>query len=113
MKWLLLVLAPLICSAADTSRVSACFQVNALVRADEDHYWADWKNSCPFTIDRVYVMVEFFQQGRKIGQGVWPSYFVTSGQARVVRFSSPIHLPSNSSITVFRITTDSSVALYY
>ncbi len=59
---------------------SDCFKVHALIRADEAHYWADWTNACPYTIDSVYVLVTFADKSKlHVGDGVWPMYFVTPG----------------------------------
>ncbi len=89
-----------------------CFKVHRLLRADEAHYWADWTNACPFTIDAVYVLVGFADQSRKeLGNGVWPMYFIQPGVHRVTRFSAPAEVVNFATVHVHRITTDSADAL--
>jgi hypothetical protein len=98
--------------AADKPGVSDCFKVHALVKTDADHYWADWTNSCPYTIDAVYVLVTFADKSRKlIGDGVWPMYFVTPGTHRVTRFSVPAIASSFEYVNLRRITLDAALAL--
>jgi hypothetical protein len=94
-------------AAAEKPKVSDCFKVRALVRMDEEHYWADWANTCPYTIDSVYVMVSFADKSRHhVGDGVWPMYFVTPGTHRVTRFSVPLDVPDFASVNVQKITAD-------
>lgn len=90
--------------------VSQCFKVVRLLKSDAAHYWADWANTCPYTIDAVYVMVGFLDGGHnEMGNGVWPMYFVQPGVHRVTRFSAP--LEGFETVRVHRITSDSAVAL--
>jgi hypothetical protein len=90
--------------------VSKCFKVLRLLKTDSTHYWADWINTCPYTIDAVYVMVGFLDRGsREMGNGVWPMYFVTPGAHRVTRFSAPV--ADFETVHVHTITTDSAAAL--
>lgn len=97
-------------AARRESAVSRCFKVRRLLRTDSTHYWADWSNTCPFTIDAVYVMVGFLDRGhQEMGSGVWPMYFVKPGAHRVTRFSAPV--ADFETVLVHRITTDSAVAL--
>jgi hypothetical protein len=97
-------------STAAGVEVSKCFKVNRLLKTDATHYWADWSNTCPYTIDAVYVMVGFLDRGRQeMGNGVWPMYFVTPGAHRVTRFSAPV--ADFETVHVHRITTDSALAL--
>jgi hypothetical protein len=97
--------------AAD-ARVAECFKVNALLKMDADHYWADWKNSCPFTIDSVYVSVEFAGRGgENVGSGLWSLHLVQPGLARVMRLSSPPTSASFERISVRKISTDLEQAL--
>lgn len=109
---LLLSLASARLWAADKPHVSECFKVHALVKTDADHYWADWTNSCPYTIDAVYVLVAFADKSRKLlGDGVWAMYFVMPGAHRVTRFSAPAVASSFEYVNVRRITADSVLAL--
>jgi len=113
MKHLLVLalLAPGMALAADPS-VAQCFKVNALLKMDGDHYWADWKNSCPYTIDSVYVAVEFADRlGNHVGNGLWALHLVGPGLARVIRLSAPATTAAFERITVSRITTDLEQAL--
>ena len=92
--------------------IPTCFKVRRLLKTDDAHYWADWKNTCPFTIDQVYVMVRFQDRQRKtLDNGVWPMYFVLPGVHRVTRFSIPAGAVGFEFIRVRRITTDSMEAL--
>jgi hypothetical protein len=125
MKYLLSAMLLVCCglaSAADTASavnnssndqaISKCFKVRRLLKTDEAYYWADWKNTCPFTIDQVYVMVRFQDRARKtIGEGVWPLYFVLPGVHRVTRFSIPAEAVGFEFIRVKRITIDTLEAL--
>jgi hypothetical protein len=92
-------------------KIEDCFQINWMLRADDAHYWADWVNTCPYTIDSVYVMVGFTDHTKKpMGNGVWPMYFVLSGAHQVTRFSAPAQVEGFEAVLVHRITTDSAVA---
>jgi hypothetical protein len=99
-------------AAAEPPKVSECFKVHALVKMDEEHYWADWTNACPYTIDSVYVMVGFADKSKgHLTDGVWAMYFVTPGTHRVTRFTAPLTVPEFASVNVRKITTDSVEAL--
>src|SRR5580658_6548453 len=92
--------------------IPKCFKVRRLLKTDDAHYWADWTNTCPFTIDQVYVMVRFQDRSRKtIGNGVWPMYFILPGVHRVTRFSIPAGAVGFEFIRVRRITTNTLEAL--
>ena len=111
---LLLLLLPIMggLACAENPTVTNCFKVNALIKMDEDHYWADWTNACPFIIDSVYVEVGFLDHSHKqLGEGVWPMYFVLPGVHRVTRFSVPVGVSAYETVRVSRITTDSAEAL--
>jgi len=93
-------------------KVSDCFKVRALLRADEAHYWADWANACPYTIDAVYVLVSFDDKEKhRVGDGVWPMYFVTPGAHRVTRFSVSSEVLDFASVHVRKITSDAREGL--
>jgi hypothetical protein len=97
-------------TTAPKASVSQCFKVRRLLKTDATHYWADWSNTCTFTIDAVYVMVGFVDHShREMGNGVWPMYFVPPGLHRVTRFSAPV--ADFETVRVHRITTDSVTAL--
>lgn len=99
-------------AAAATPDVSECFKVHALIKMDQDHYWADWSNACPYTIDSVYVMIRFASKSSiGLGDGVWGLHFVTPGTHRVIRFTAPLSVPDFDSVQVRKITTDSAEAL--
>jgi hypothetical protein len=111
-------LIPIICllfassAFAQKPKVSECFKVRALVRADAAHYWADWSNKCPYSIDSVYVLVTFTDQSRhQIGDGVFPMYFATPGAHRVTRFSVPAEVAGFASVHVRKITSDAAEGL--
>lgn len=97
-------------AAVRQTSVSQCFKVHRLLKTDSTHYWADWTNTCPYTIDAVYVMVGFRDQSlHEMGNGVWPMYFVEPGVHRVTRFSAPV--ADFETVHVHAITTDSALAL--
>src|ERR1035438_2186764 len=97
---------------ANPAKIPTCFKVRRLLKTDEAHYWADWKNTCPFTIDQVYVMVSFQDRSRKtLGSGVWPMYFILPGAHRVTRFSVPVGVDGFRFVTVRRIIPDAAEAL--
>jgi hypothetical protein len=99
-------------ACAETPAVTHCFKVNALIKMDEDHYWADWTNSCPYTIDSVYVMVKFSDKSRqKVGDGVWSLHFVGPGLRRVMRLSAPKNVPDFQFVNVKKVTLDFEEAL--
>ena len=108
-------IALLLCSGlsfAAKPQVPDCFKVHRLLKTDAVHYWADWTNTCPYTIDSVYVMVHFLDGSRKVlGEGVWPMYFILPGVHRVTRFSIPAAAAGFEFIRVRRITTNSEEAL--
>jgi hypothetical protein len=110
--FLLLLLAQSGAVLAQAPSVSRCFKVNALVKMDEEHYWAEWTNACLYTIDSVYVMVCFTDKsGSHRSDGVWAMYFVAPGAHRVTRFTAPLTVPDFESVSVRKITTDSQEAL--
>jgi hypothetical protein len=97
---------------AEKPDVSDCFKVHALVRMDSEHYWADWTNTCPYTIDSVYVLVNFTGKSKvHVGSGMWPMYFVAPGTHRVTRFSVPAEVSDFESVVVNKITTDPTEGL--
>lgn len=111
--WMACFLFSGLASAAGNPAVPECFKVHRLLKTDATHYWADWSNTCPYTIDSVYVLVGFMDGFRKyLGDGVWPMYFVLPGAHRVTRFSVPVGVDGFESILVRRITTDSVEALH-
>lgn len=98
--------------AAAQPKVSDCFKVLALLKMDEDHYWADWSNACPFTIDSVYVMVKFADRSRNpLGNGVWALHFIEPGVRRVTRLTAPRAVPNFDLVQLHKITTDAMEAL--
>jgi hypothetical protein len=101
------------CAWAQQPSVSECFKVHSLIKMDGDHYWAKWANACPYTIDSVYVLVGFMDKARKIvGNGVWGLHYITPGQGRVTRFSTPPNVSNYEIVNVRKITTDSEEALH-
>lgn len=114
MKRLIVVIAFLLPGmglAADPA-VAQCFKVKALLKMDSDHYWADWKNACPYTIDSVYITVEFADRvGKSVGNGLWALHLVMPGLARVIRLSAPETSADFEHIRVRGITTDLEQAL--
>lgn len=108
----LLFLATGVVACAQSPVVSRCFKVNALIKMDEDHYWADWTNSCPYTIDSVYVMVKFSDKSRhSVGDGVWSLHFIGPGTRRVMRLSAPGNVPLFQFVSVKKVTADLEEAL--
>src|SRR5579863_2094053 len=94
-------------SLAQRPKISECFKVHELLRADEEHYWATWTNTCPYTIDAVYVTVRFADRFSKdLADGVWSLHFVPPGAHRTVRFSAPGKLADFASVHEKRITGD-------
>jgi hypothetical protein len=112
-KRLLLVLVVCLPAlAGDKPNVSDCFKVHSLTRMDDEHYWANWTNACPYTIDSVYVMIGFADKSRKLlGEGVWGLHFITQGMHRVIRFSTPSRVDGFEFVNVRKITTDAAEAL--
>ena len=99
-------------ATADQPGVSECFKVHNLLKMDEDHYWADWSNACPYTIDSVYVMVGFADRSRNpVGSGVWSLHYIKPGTARVIRFSTPQGVENYEYVHVTKITADMEEAL--
>ncbi len=92
---------------AQHPKVSECFKVHELLRADEEHYWATWTNACPYTIDAVYVTVRFADRtSSEIANGVWSLHFVPPGAHRTMRFSAPGKIADFTSVHQKRITSD-------
>jgi len=99
--------------AAERPQVPDCFKVHALIKMDEEHYWANWTNACPYVIDSVYVMVKFADKYRNsVANGVWCLHFVGSGEHRITRFTAPLTKPEFDSVQIDKITTDSVEALH-
>jgi len=98
--------------AGDKPSVSQCFKVHSLTRTDSDHYWADWTNACPYTIDSVYVMIGFWDKfHQRLGDGVWGLHFITQGAHRVTRFSTPTGVGGFEFVDIRKVTTDFTEAL--
>ena len=98
--------------AGERPSVSDCFKVHSLSRTDEEHYWANWTNTCPYIIDSVYVMIEFSDKTHKqLGKGVWGLHFITQGMHRVTRFSTPLGVSDFEFVNIRKVTTDSDEAL--
>jgi tetratricopeptide (TPR) repeat protein len=115
LKILFTLLLPIVTGLVATGapKVPECFKVHSLIRMDEDHYWANWTNACPYTIDSVYIMVKFAGPSREgLGDGVWALHFVTPGTHQVTRFTSPRNIPDFDSVYVSKITTDWAEALH-
>ena len=108
----LLLLFATTASVQAGQKVSDCFKVHSLIKMDNDHYWANWTNACPYTIDSVYVMIGFADKSRKLlGEGVWGLHFITQGMHRVIRFSTPSKVDGFEFVSVRKITTDAIEAL--
>jgi len=92
-------------------KVSECFKVHELLRADEEHYWATWTNACPYTIDSVYVTVRFADRSsRDLADGVWSLHFIPPGTHRTMRFSAPGKIADFASVHQKKITADMAEA---
>jgi hypothetical protein len=92
---------------AQHPKVSDCFKVHELLRADEEHYWATWTNTCPYTIDSVYVTVRFADRSTpEIADGVWSLHFIQPGAHRTMRFSAPGKISDFASVHQKKITSD-------
>ena len=108
----LVLLAAEALAAGDKPAVAKCFQVHSLTPTDGEHYWADWTNTCPYTIDSVYVMIGFWDKFHKrLGDGVWGLHFITQGAHRVTRFSAPRGVDGFESVDIRKVTTDLVEAL--
>jgi hypothetical protein len=107
MKLLVLGLTAASLAFAESPKVSDCFKVHSMIRADEEHYWTTWTNACPYTVDSVYVMVKFADQAsREIADGVWSLHFIAPGSHRTMRFSAPGKIADFASVRTHRITSD-------
>jgi hypothetical protein len=107
MKHLVLGLTFTAIALAQHPKVSECFKVHELLRADEEHYWATWTNACPYTIDSVYVTVRFADRSaREIADGVWSLHFIPPGAHRTMRFSAPGRIADFASVLQKKITSD-------
>jgi hypothetical protein len=108
----LCLILPAIVHAEQKPQIPQCFKVNALIRMDDDHYWANWTNACSYTIDSVYVTVEFVDGDRRsVGNGVWSMHFVTPGAHQVTRFSTPAGVSDFKTVRVRKVTTSLDEAL--
>lgn len=111
MKRLVSGLAFAVLACAQHPKVSECFKVQSMIRADEEHYWTTWTNTCPYTIDAVYVKVRFADRASKdVADGVWSLHFIPSGAHRTMRFSAPGTLADFASVRQQKITGDMSEA---
>jgi hypothetical protein len=107
MKFLVCGLTFAAIALAQHPKVSECFKVHELLRADEEHYWATWTNACPYTIDAVYVTVRFADRSsRELADGVWSLHFIPPGAHRTMRFSAPGKLVDFASVHEKKITSD-------
>src|ERR1700678_2366759 len=107
MKHLVLGLTFSVLALAQHPQVSDCFKVHELLRADQEHYWATWTNTCPYTIDSVYVMVRFADgSAKEVADGGWSLHFIAPGAHRTMRFSAPGKLADFASVRQHKITAD-------
>lgn len=107
MKHILLGLTLAAVALAQHPNVSDCFKVHSMIRADEEHYWTTWTNTCPYTIDSVYVMVRFSDYAaREVADGVWSLHFIEPGAHRTMRFSAPGKLADFAAVRQQKITAD-------
>jgi hypothetical protein len=107
MKHLVVGLTFAALALAQHPKVSDCFKVHEMIRADEAHYWTTWTNTCPYTIDSVYVMVRFADHSaREVADGVWSLHFIAPGAHRTMRFSAPGRLADFASVRQQKITGD-------
>jgi hypothetical protein len=107
MKHLVCGLTFAVFALAQHPKVSDCFKVHELLRADEEHYWATWTNACPYTIDAVYVTVRFADRSSKeLADGVWSLHFIPPGTHRTMRFSAPGKIADFASVHQKKITAD-------
>jgi hypothetical protein len=96
---------------AEHPKVSDCFKVHEMIRADEEHYWTTWTNACPYTIDSVYVTVKFADHSsRDLADGVWALHFIAPGAHRTMRFSAPGRISDFASVRKQKITSDMAEA---
>lgn len=113
MKTLILVLFSAVAIAADKPQAWECFKVDSLTRIDDLHYQADAVNSCPYTIDHVYVLVKFFDKAwNRIGVDHFSAHFVAPGER--IKHVFPISgyaVRRFRYVGVRRITTDALEAL--
>jgi hypothetical protein len=92
---------------AQHQNVSSCFKVQSMIRADEAHYWTTWTNACPYTIDSVYVTVQFADRfAKEVADGVWSLHFIAPGAHRTIRLSAPGKLADFASVRQQKITSD-------
>jgi hypothetical protein len=111
MKHLVVGLTFSVFALAQHPKVSDCFKVHSMMRADEAHYWTTWTNACPYTIDSVYVLVRFTDQSQKdIADGVWSLHFIEPGAHRTMKFSAPGKLTDFASVRQHKITADMNEA---
>ena len=111
MKHLVFALTFAAITLAQQPKVSDCFKVHELLRADEEHYWATWTNACPYTIDAVYVLVRFADRSsRELADGVWSLHFIPPGTHRTMRFSAPGRIADFASVHQKKITADMNEA---
>jgi tetratricopeptide (TPR) repeat protein len=93
-------------------KIPECFKVHALLKMDQDHYWANWSNACPYTIDSVYVAVQFSDRaGTYLGDGLWALHFILPGAHRIIRFTTPGAIADFDFVRVHKITSSSEEAL--
>jgi hypothetical protein len=112
MKHLLAMLLVTGALACAETKISDCFKVSSMTKMDSEHYWANWTNTCPYTIDSVYVMIEFADGlKRHVGNGVWGLHFILPGAHRVIRFTAPASCSEYQSIRVRKITNNFEEAL--
>jgi hypothetical protein len=98
--------------AEEKRQIPQCFKVQSLIRMDDDHYWANWTNACSYTVDSVYVSVEFSDEAKRpLGSGLLSMHFVTPGAHQVTRFSTPSGVSDFRFVKVRRITTSLDEAL--
>src|ERR1700722_7700342 len=105
-----LFLSGLACAAivlAQHPKVSDCFKVNELLRADEEHYWATWTDACPYTIDSAYVTVRLAAgSAGELAETVLGLHLQQLPPHRTMRFSAPGRIADFASVYQKKITAD-------
>ena len=115
------LLLPMLAQAALFARTEDCFQILSMRKAswtsdtvpgDENRYQVVARNTCPYTIDAVYVMVRFTDSAsHELSNGLWVLYFMPPGRSWTKKFSVPLKAYGFERVVLRKITTNAEEAL--
>jgi hypothetical protein len=109
----LIAAASFLAAAENKPPVHECFKVRSLERVDDLHYRQISENTCPYTLEVVYVLVKFMDKdGYRIGVDKYSAPWVNPGERLKTVLEVPLYVRGFKTVGVRKITSDVSEALW-